>query len=69
MRAFMPEYRPSEQVPRRLNFTIIGILALLLMILPLSACGKKPNQLDPPPGAQDNAFPKIYPDPATDPKP
>jgi hypothetical protein len=43
-------------------------MALLLPFLSLCACGKKPNQLDPPPGAEDSTFPRTYPDPATDPK-
>jgi hypothetical protein len=47
----------------------LWLAALLILLLPLSACGKKPNQLDPPPGAENNVFPRNYPDPATDPKP
>jgi hypothetical protein len=44
-------------------------LALLPFALLLTACGKKPNQVDPPPGSEDVVYPQIYPDPATDPKP
>lgn len=39
------------------------------LLLSLSACGKKPNQVDPPPGAGNSGFPHTYPDPATDPEP
>jgi hypothetical protein len=49
----------------RLHF----ICLTLLILLPLTACGKKPNQLDVPPGAQEDAYPRVYPDPASDPKP
>jgi hypothetical protein len=42
---------------------------VLCLMLSLTACGKKPSQVDPPPGVEEDAFPRIYPDPATDPKP
>jgi hypothetical protein len=45
------------------------VVALFLFLLPLAACGKKPNQVDPPPTVEEDTFPRIYPDPATDPKP
>ena len=50
-----------------------GMALFLLMglglALSLAACGKKPGHVDPPLGVDDDQFPKIYPDPATDPKP
>ena len=42
---------------------------LIVLSFSLAACGKKPASVDPPLGAEDNVFPKTYPDPATDPKP
>ena len=46
-------------------------LALTLVVLAfgLSACGKKPKDVDPPLGANPKDYPRTYPDPATDPKP
>ena len=45
-----------------------GIALSAALLLPLGACGKKPNQVDPPPGAEDSAFPRTYPDLSIDPK-
>jgi hypothetical protein len=38
---------------------------MLLCILPVSACGKKPPHVDPPADAEDTTYPQVYPDPAT----
>lgn len=47
---------------------LIGLFMLLFMSgFFLAACGKKPSHVDPPPGAEDIIFPRVYPDPATDP--
>jgi hypothetical protein len=35
----------------------------------LASCGKKPASVDPPEGVPKSAFPRPYPDIATDPKP
>jgi len=40
-------------------------LAVLSITLLLSACGIKTGQLDPPAGADENAFPRQYPAPET----
>ena len=64
----MPNYRSPVQSPsNRAWYRVLAVFFLLF--LPLCACGKKPNQVDPPPGAEETVFPKTYPDPATDPKP
>lgn len=50
----------------------IFLLSLVLLLgsgLLLTGCGKKPNQVDPPPDVANDTFPRIYPDPSTDPKP
>jgi len=44
-------------------------LAVLCGSLAVAACGVKPNDVDPPAGVVRDDFPRIYPDPATDPKP
>lgn len=44
----------------------LGIL-VLMTTLGLAACGVKPVDVDPPPGASQYDFPQTYPDPATDP--
>lgn len=45
-------------------------LAVLLILLTfsLTACGKKPGFVDPPPNVEEDQFPRTYPDPSTDPK-
>lgn len=48
---------------------IIFAFALSFAVASLCACGKRPGQLEPPPGVSENDFPLIYPDPSTDPKP
>ena len=57
--AFAGKYR------RRAAFFALG----MLLAAGLFACGKKPSQLDPPSGVENDTFPYVYPDPATDPKP
>jgi hypothetical protein len=65
----MPEQHHREQAFRRSCARFLWLIALLWPLLALSACGKKPNEVDPPPGAEDNIFPKTYPNISTDPKP
>jgi len=36
---------------------------VLLSIVPVSACGKKPSNVDPPLGAEESGFPHVYPKP------
>lgn len=45
------------------------LLVFLVLSFALTACGKKPGQIDPPPDLAEDHFPRTYPDPATDPKP
>jgi hypothetical protein len=40
-----------------------------MIMLCLSACGKKPNFVDAPESTQTDQYPRTYPDIATDPKP
>ncbi len=58
---------PSSSRFRQAGFSVV-LLALALSGI-LSACGKKPSEVDPPPGVTNDTFPKTYPDPSTDPKP
>jgi len=48
-----------------------AFLILLIAVLGtvLTGCGKKPNKVDPPLGIEKDEFPRIYPDPSTDPEP
>ena len=43
--------------------------AALAVTAALAGCGVKPAHLSPPKGADKNAYPHVYPDPATDPQP
>ncbi len=40
----------------------------VLVSITLAGCGVKPSTLSPPPGAENETFPRTYPDPATDPQ-
>jgi hypothetical protein len=42
-------------------------LAAGVFLLVLSACGKRPDDVDPPPGADPGAYPRAYPDVQLDP--
>ncbi len=44
----------------------IAFLLLAILFLPLAACGKKPNQLRAPSGAETSDYPRAYP---AEPKP
>lgn len=48
---------------------ILVLLAGLAFCGALAACGKKAAHVDPPQGVDDDRFPFVYPDPATDPTP
>ena len=50
------------------NAVTILSIGLLLGGL-LSACGKHPSHVDAPEDVQNDTYPLVYPDPATDPKP
>lgn len=47
---------------------IILLLLALMFGAGLTACGKRAAQLTPPDESGKDAFPLVYPDPATDPK-
>ena len=46
-----------------------SLFLCLLFCITLTACGKRAAHVDPPPDLVKDEFPRIYPDPATDPKP
>jgi len=48
-----------------LRFNPALLTIILLLSLPLSGCGIRPSDVDPPPGVNKAAFPRTYPDPAT----
>jgi predicted small lipoprotein YifL len=56
--------RPAQACSR---YRAVFLLALLC--LTLAGCGKKPGHVDPPIDVTEDHFPRVYPDPATDPKP
>lgn len=37
------------------------ILAILMLSVPLTACGVKPDFVDPPQGAEEVTYPRTYP--------
>ena len=51
-------------------FSRTGILGLMaLLVLSVSACGTKPDHVDPPANADPQKFPRTYPDIKIDPAP
>lgn len=44
------------------KFTVFALTLALL-----AGCGIKPSEVDPPEGANEGDFPRVYPDPKTDP--
>jgi hypothetical protein len=48
-----------------LRFKNALFLAISLLSLPVSGCGIRPGEVDPPPGVEKHAFPRTYPDPST----
>ncbi len=52
----------------RQSVTLAVILCAALAAL-VAGCGKKPSHVDPPPGVGADVFPRVYPDPNTDPQP
>ncbi len=62
----------SDSTPSRQGFALRVLFMLLLasgLLASVAACGKKPSTVDPPLGVEDDQYPRVYPDPATDPKP
>lgn len=41
------------------------LLSLITLASSVTACGIKPNNLEPPPGIEADKFPATYPDPIT----
>ena len=53
-----------------MRLTVLSFyMALAFVMVTVGGCGIKPNKVSPPPSVQTDAFPKVYPDPATDPQP
>lgn len=48
-----------------LRFKSALLPAILMLTFALCACGIRPSQVDPPPGAEKLKFPRTYPDPDT----
>lgn len=44
-------------------------IAALPVVAALAACGKKPERMEPPPGADQSRFPRRYPNPRFEPTP
>jgi hypothetical protein len=59
---------PKFRTGRLRRITLAGLVCLLLCGA-LAACGKRPAQVDAPPNVEESSYPRIYPDPATDPSP
>jgi len=45
-----------------LRFKFPLLPAILMLSLALCACGIRPSQIDPPPGAEKLKYPRTYPD-------
>jgi len=52
-----------------MRLTVLSFCLVSGLALAVGGCGIKPAKVSPPPGVQKDTFPKVYPDPATDPKP
>ncbi len=63
----MTSFSPLRQVTRTSG--LLGLVVLVMLVAVLGGCGKRPGSVDPPPEVIDDKFPRIYPDPGTDPKP
>jgi len=63
----MSEVARPAQVPTLNFYKLTVLLAGLGLVLTLGACGKRAGKIDPPPGTVDDTFPRVYPDPKTDP--
>jgi hypothetical protein len=48
---------------------VLSMLMLMILGFVLTGCGKRATMVDAPDSVTDDTFPRVYPDPATDPKP
>ncbi|HSK39681.1 MAG TPA: twin-arginine translocation signal domain-containing protein [Arenibaculum sp.] len=55
--------------PSRRRFLAFAALPAAAAVAALGACGKKPERMEPPPGAAPSRFPRSYPNPRYEPKP
>jgi predicted small lipoprotein YifL len=54
---------------KKILSAMLVVIVLASLSVSLSACGKKPTNIDLPPGVETDYGTHVYPDPATDPKP
>lgn len=60
----------NRQSKRHRRTVVLGLGALAVALaLALTGCGKKPKQLDAPPGKEASGFPHTYPNPSVEAKP
>lgn len=52
-----------------MRLTALSFCLLLALASGLSACGLKPNKMEPPEGVAKDAYPRVYPDLKNDPQP
>jgi predicted small lipoprotein YifL len=64
----MSDDQGQRQVRQKITLKAAILLVLLALGFSLTACGKKAGHVDPPPEVTIDQFPRVYPDPATDPK-
>ena len=48
---------------------VLTLFLLVALGVALSACGKRAAHVDPPDSVEDDKYPFVYPNPATDPAP
>ncbi|HUY68526.1 MAG TPA: hypothetical protein VMV79_04420 [Alphaproteobacteria bacterium] len=67
----MPDRWRQKQALRATARRVLLLIGLATLLAPmLAACGKKADELEPPGGAAVvHDYPRVYPDPVTDPKP
>jgi len=65
----MSDQGPSRQDRALFVRNKLILLLVVLSMLSVNACGKKPGRVDPPVGVTNDTYPLTYPDVNTDPKP
>jgi hypothetical protein len=61
----MPETVLQTRYPTRVKACRVTLLAIVCL-LALTGCGKRPGQVDPPPGISKDVYTREYPDIRTD---
>lgn len=63
----MPDFPIHAFFQRRVNArALLRGMAVVLCLVALGACGKRPAQVDPPPGVSKDVYTREYPDIRTD---